>query len=147
MKTLAVIGASYLQRPLVVKAKEMGLRVICFAWARGAVCEELADRFYPVSIVEKEEILRICREESIDGICTIASDVASPTVAYVAEHLGLPGNSYSSALKANDKFKMRSAFLEAGIRCPRFMHTRVVVETLPESWGYPLIVKPCVCRK
>lgn len=25
MKTLAVIGASYLQRPLVEKAKEMGL--------------------------------------------------------------------------------------------------------------------------
>ena len=89
MKTIAIIGASYLQLPLVQKAKEMGLRVICFAWADGAVCSEIADKFYPISIVEKETILKICREEKIDGICTIASDVAAPTVAYVAESMGL----------------------------------------------------------
>jgi hypothetical protein len=66
MKTLAIIGASYLQRPLVEKAQEMGLRTICFAWAEGAVCKDLCDRFYPVSVTEKEEILRICRDEQID---------------------------------------------------------------------------------
>ena len=32
MKTIAIIGASYLQLPIVLKAKEMGLRVICFMW-------------------------------------------------------------------------------------------------------------------
>ena len=36
-KKLAVIGASYLQKPLVEKAKEMGLEVHCFAWEEGAV--------------------------------------------------------------------------------------------------------------
>ena len=36
MKKLAIIGASYLQQPLVEKAKEMGLYTICFAWADGA---------------------------------------------------------------------------------------------------------------
>lgn len=51
IKVLAVIGASYLQLPLVEKAKEMGLEVHCFAWAEGAVCKELADYFYPISIV------------------------------------------------------------------------------------------------
>ena len=58
MKTLAVIGASYLQRPLVERAKAMGLRVICFAWADGAVCADLVDKYYPISIVEKDEILK-----------------------------------------------------------------------------------------
>ena len=94
MKTLAIIGASYLQRPLVEKAKAMGLRTICFAWAEGAVCKDIVDVFYPISIVEKEQILAICQQEKIDGICTIASDVAAPTVAYVAEQMGLVGNSY-----------------------------------------------------
>ena len=31
-KKIAIIGASYLQLPLVLKAKEMGLETICFAW-------------------------------------------------------------------------------------------------------------------
>ena len=31
-KKIAIIRASYLQLPLVLKAKEMGLETICFAW-------------------------------------------------------------------------------------------------------------------
>ena len=120
MKTIAIIGASYLQRPLVEKAKEMGLRTICFAWPAGAVCKDICDTFYPVSITEKEEILRLCREEQIDGICTIASDVAAPTVAYVAEQMGLTGNSYEASLRAHDKYAMRVALSEAGVECPKF---------------------------
>ena len=146
-KTLAIIGASYLQRPVVVRAKEMGLRTICFAWAEGAVCKELCDTFYPVSITEKEEILRICRAEQIDGICTIASDVAAPTVAYVAEQMGLTGNSYEASIKAHDKHAMRKALIAANVDCPAF---RVVnglederVRGLEVSGlEVPLIVKP-----
>ena len=53
MQKIAVIGASYLQLPLVKKAKEMGLQVHCFAWPEGAVCKEQADYFYPISILDK----------------------------------------------------------------------------------------------
>ena len=120
MSKIAIIGASYLQRPVVERAKEMGLRTICFAWAEGAVCKELCDTFYPVSITEKEEILRICRSEQIDGICTIASDVAAPTVAYVAEQMGLTGNSYEASIKAHDKHLMREALIAANVDCPAF---------------------------
>ena len=120
MKSLAIIGASYLQQPVVERAKEMGLRTICFAWPQGAVCKDICDVFYPVSITEKEEILRICREEHIDGICTIASDVAAPTVAYVAEQMGLTGNSYEASLRAHDKHLMREALTAAGVDCPAF---------------------------
>lgn len=143
MKTLAVIGASYLQRPLVEKAREMGLRVICFAWADGAVCADIADAFYPISIVERDEILEICRKEKIDGICTIASDVAAPTVAYVAEKLHLNGNSFDSALRANNKYLMRKAFSEAVIPCPRFTKVHKNEEIDFTGWSFPLIVKPC----
>ncbi len=143
MKTLAVIGASYLQRPLVEKAKEMGLRVICFAWREGAVCADIADQFFPISIVDKDEILRICEKEKIDGICTIASDVAAPTVAYVAEKMGLPGNSFEASLRANNKFLMREAFSKAGIRCPKYKLVTNADLVQPAQWSYPVIVKPC----
>ena len=142
MKTIAVIGASYLQLPLVERAKEMDLRTICFAWPQGAVCKEWCDVFYPVSITEKEEILRLCRAEKIDAICTIGSDVAAPTVAYVAEQMQLTGNTYEAALKAHDKHLMREVLVAAGVDCPKY---RVQVKGEPSivnGLSLPLIVKP-----
>ena len=53
-KKLAIIGASYLQMPIVKKAKEMGIETICFAWEEGAICKDVADQFYPISIIDKE---------------------------------------------------------------------------------------------
>ena len=143
MTTLAIIGASYLQRPLVEKAKKMGLRTICFAWAECAVCKDIVDVFYPISIVEKEQILAICQQEHIDGICTIASDVAAPTVAYIAEKMGLVGNSYEASLRANNKWLMRQAFTSADVPCPQHMCvTTVNVDTIQNQLTLPLIVKP-----
>ncbi|MBR6814773.1 MAG: ATP-grasp domain-containing protein [Alistipes sp.] len=147
-KKLAVIGASYLQLPLVKKAKEMGLEVHCFAWAEGAVCKDLVDYFYPISIIEKEEILAVCKKVGIDGICTIASDVAAPTVAYVANMMNLVGNNYEAAIRANNKYQMREAFMKAGVPCPKFM--MVTPETIDSSevidrfskFQYPMIIKP-----
>lgn len=143
MKTLAIIGASYLQRPLVEKAKALGLRTICFAWPEGAVCKNIADVFFPISILEKEAILEICKREKVDGVCTIASDVAAPTVAYIAEQLHLNGNSFEAAQKANDKYLMREAFSAAGIKSPHYSLVTKIDATGYLSWVFPLIVKPC----
>lgn len=123
----------------------MGLRTICFAWAEGAVCKDICDVFYPVSITEKDEILRICREERIDGICTIASDVAAPTVAYVAQQMGLAGNSYEAACKAHDKHLMREALVAAEVDCPHFVVVAkedTHISSLTAHLSLPLIVKP-----
>ena len=72
-KNLAIIGASYLQLPLIEKAKEMGYTTHVFAWKANDVGEEAADKFYPISIIEKEEILEVCKKIGICGICSIAS--------------------------------------------------------------------------
>lgn len=134
MRKLAIIGASYLQQPLVEKAKQMGLYTLCFAWEDGAVCKNIVDEFYPISIVEKEQILAICQQKHIDGICTIASDVAAPTVAYVAEKMGLLGNSYACATKANNKYAMRQAFMQANVPCPKYICVRSAEEVQSVPW-------------
>ncbi len=150
MKKIAIIGASYLQKPLVQKAKMMGLQTICFAWPEGAVCKDICDVFYPISIIEKEQILCACRAENIDGICTIASDIAAPTVAYVAEKMGLVGNPYSVAVCANNKYLMRQAFRVANLPNPLYIHITndIIVDkkylhSLCHTMRFPLIVKPC----
>lgn len=144
MKTLAVIGASYLQLPLVKRAKEMGVRVICFAWEEGAVCKEIADVFYPISIIDKTAILEVCRKERIDGVTSIASDVAVPTIAFVAAEMGLVGNSVESAAKSTNKYLMRQALSAGVVSCPGFVvvgkDTNLLEAT--KELRYPLIVKP-----
>lgn len=144
-KTLAIIGASYLQLPLVLKAKEMGLRSLCFAWRDGAVCRSHCSSFFDVSITEKEHILDICKKESIDGICTIASDVAVPTVNYIAHEMGLIGNSLHSGHISTNKFAMRKALSDAGCSCPPFLKIRTPQDAVSASQilSYPLIIKPC----
>lgn len=139
-----------MQKPLVQKAKTMGLQTICFAWSEGAVCKNIADKFYPISITQKEDILSICQQEQIDGICTIASDIAAPTVAYVAEKMGLVGNPYSVAVCANNKYLMRQAF--SVVELPNPLYTRITsdmaadkkyLHSLCHTIKFPLIVKPC----
>lgn len=144
MKKLAVIGASYLQLPLVRQAKQMGVRVICFAWPEGAVCADVCDSFYPISIVEREKILEICQKERVDGITSIASDVAVPTMAYVAQKMGLVGNTTESAAKSTNKYLMRQALWAAGVPCPKFaiVGEGENVASCVDKMSFPLVVKP-----
>jgi biotin carboxylase len=141
-KKLAIIGASYLQQPLVEKCKEMGVYSICFAWEDGAVCKDLCDKFYPISTIDKEAILEVCQEEKIDGITTIASDVATLTVNYVAEKMGLIGNPVEYSQTTTNKYLMRQCFMDNGVPSPKF--TLVDDENHYQITGFkfPLIVKP-----
>lgn len=141
MKRIAIIGASYLQEPLITTAKKMGIETHVFAWAANDVGERIADRFYPISIVEKEEILSKCREIGIDGICSIASDLANITVNYVAEKMGLVGNGIESTEISTNKHKMRLAFELNGDPSPKSVLIHEGEET-HTSFTYPVIVKP-----
>lgn len=142
MKKLAIIGASYLQRPLVEKCRELGVYSICFAWEEGAVCKDLCDKFYPISTVDKEAILKVCQEEQIEGITTIASDVATLTVCYVAEKMGLIGNPDKYSQTATNKYLMRLCFMDHNVPSPKFCLTDGVIPEIAKTFTFPVIVKP-----
>lgn len=138
---LAIIGASNLQLPLVKKAKEMGIETHCFAWEDGAVCKDVSDYFYPISILEKEEIFEVCKTIGINGITTIATDMAVPAISYVAEQLGLVSNSYNTAVTATNKALMRKAFEAHNCNSPKFVISNNTEEEIGD-FKFPLIVKP-----
>lgn len=142
MKKLAIIGASYLQLPLIEKAKSMGVETHVFAWAANDVGERAADHFYPISIVEKEAILARCCEIGIDGICSIASDLAMVTVNYVAEEMGLTGNSMRCTEKSTNKHRMRRAFEQNGDPSPKSRLVQSARDLDGVALRYPVIVKP-----
>lgn len=142
MSKIAIIGASYLQLPAVKKAKEMGLEVICFAWPEGAVCKDYADFFYPISIVEKEKILEICKEIGINGVTSIASDVAVITVNYIADKIGLTANPIEYTDITTNKYQMRKALSSANVPCPRFKIISKGSNIDVSGMTFPMIVKP-----
>lgn len=141
-KKIAVVGASYLQKPLVQKAKELGLEVHCFAWEKGAVCKDLADYFYPISTLDKEQILTVCQEIGINGICTIASDSATVSVNYVASKMGLVSNPYEITEHCTNKYMMRNCFIKGGVPSPKYTLVNVLGEYDISGMSFPLIVKP-----
>lgn len=143
MKKIVIIGANDFQNPLILKAKEMGFETHVFAWQDGSIGERTADYFYPISIVEKEQILEKCKEIKPDAVVTIASDLAGITVNYLARELGLPCNSERNILISTNKFEMRKAFAAAGVPTPDFF---LVNETTDleevKKMKLPVIVKP-----
>lgn len=142
-KKIVVIGANSFQNPLILKAKEMGYETHVFAWKDGSVGERTADVFYPISIVEREQILEICREIQPDAVVSIGSDLAMLTVNYVAGKLGLPCNSMECTRISTNKYEMRKAFQKAGVPVPRFreVDAGTRAEELKE-FQLPVIIKP-----
>ena len=143
MKRILIIGASYLQLPLIEKVNQMGYESHVVAWEEGAVGKEVAFCFYPISIIEKEKILDLAKIIKPIAVVSIASDLANITVNYVASHLGLISNEESTVLYTSDKYMMRQLLSSHGILCPTYQlltsdnrilnHCRIT---------YPLIVKP-----
>ncbi|MCK5823960.1 MAG: ATP-grasp domain-containing protein [Ichthyobacteriaceae bacterium] len=140
---LAILGASYLQKPLVDKAKELGYETHVFAWKEGNVVEDIADFYYSISILDKNEILKICTKVGINAITSIASDMAMPTVNYVADKLGLVGNPVELSLLTTNKYQMRKALSKSGLLCPLFTACNTPdFNIYNNKLKLPIVVKP-----
>lgn len=139
---IAIIGANEFQNKLIIKAKEMGIETHVFAWEEGAVGKENSDFFYPISIIEKEKILEICKKIKIDGVCSIASDLAMHTVNFIANKLNLKGNSLECTELTTNKYKMRERLSKFNLPCPKYILVNNIEKVNLEDLSFPLIVKP-----
>jgi biotin carboxylase len=138
-KKLAIIGASIGQYPLCQKAAELGIETFCFAWEKGAVCKDIVDHFYPISIIEMDRIVECCRTHKIDGVISNASDSTAEVVAYIAEKLHLNGPPYRTLLNLHDKYKVRKLVQSIeDLKSPNFYKYDGVNKHI-----YPCVVKPC----
>lgn len=119
----------------------MGVETHCFAWDKGdySVCKAIASYYHPISILEKEQILEVCRDVQVDGITTIADEISIPTICYVANEMGLIANG-EDALAAINKYQSRQRFFAKGVSSPRFVIASPGMDV--SGFRYPLIIKP-----
>lgn len=141
-KKLAIIGASSGQYSICLKARELGIETFCFAWEKGAICKDVVSHFYPISILEMDKIVDICKTIGVDGVVSNASDMTADVVSYVSERLHLNATPYRVLAALHDKFYVRSLVQSIEeLESPRNYKYEGKDENL-----YPCVVKPCQGR-
>lgn len=148
MKKLMILGASILQLPAIQQAKKMGLQVIAVDMNPDAIgFKEPGIQCEVISTIDIPTVLKCAKDNAIDGIMTLASDMPMQTVAVVAEELGLVGVTKETALKATNKAFMRDALQGCNVPTPLYHRVSDYKEFLEAvndimSRGYKCIVKP-----
>lgn len=141
MKKLMIIGASALQLPAILAAKEMGLYVGVIDYNPDAIGIKYADEYFNVSTIDEEGVYLATKEFGADGIITLATDMPIRALAYTCEKLGLNGIDYETAIRATDKEMMIKAFENAQVSHPWY-YTIDDINNIPVETVFPCITKP-----
>ena len=144
-KRIMILGAGVLQRPGILKAKELGYEVIALDMDPNAVGFQDADIKLVISTIDIPGVLEAAKEYRIDGIMTLASDMPMRTVAHVGTVLGLPTISEEAAFRATDKYAMRQALKNEGVPVPAFFGVKdeqAYREAIQKIPGEMFVVKP-----
>jgi biotin carboxylase len=138
-----VLGAGIYQVPLLETIRAMGHESLVCSIPGPYPGFAAADKAAFVNTVDQEAILALAKEEKIDGILTTGTDVAVRTIGYVCDALGLAGPSYRAACNVTDKYRMREAMKQGGVRCPAFarVYTPQEARAAAEEIGLPVIFK------
>jgi len=138
-----ILGAGYGQLPAIKKAKEKGYKVIAVSYNSDDVGMSIADIPLHLSTTNLDSIRRVAHEHGIDGIMTMATDVAIPSVGSVVDELGLVGPSFQAALLSTNKIMMKKRLLEWYIPTAnaRFVRTLAEARDAFQALRLPVMLK------
>ncbi|MEE1396384.1 ATP-grasp domain-containing protein [Ruminococcus sp.] len=144
MKKVLIIGASILQLPAILKAKELGYYVGVADYNPEAIGIPYADEYFNISTIDIDGVVEVAKRFKPNGIMTLATDMPMRAVAAACRELGLPGISPDTALKATDKAEMIKAFEAHGVEHPWYyvVSDRSVFDLIVRQASYPCIIKP-----
>lgn len=141
-RKILVLGIGNAQLDLIKWSKEYGLEVHACSYSKSGKGEQYVDYFELIDIKDADRILQYVKANNIDLIYSIGSDVAMPTIAFVAEEQGL--FSFISQKTANvcqNKAILRESLgSDFSYNIP-FRKGKHLTEL--ESWDtYPAMIKP-----
>jgi carbamoyl-phosphate synthase large subunit len=143
-KKILVPGAGIGQVIILKKAQEMGLTTIVVSPEGEYPGFQHADIVYHEDARDHERVLEIARREKIAGIVSDQNDIPVETMGYVAEKLGLTGNSYATSKVYCRKDLMREKCMEIGLPSLSYGMAADLSSSLKIAGeiGYPIICKP-----
>ena len=143
-RSVLFVGAGRHQRRAILRAKELGLRVVAVDRNPDALGLREADVAAPIDFTDVDRVVDVARRHEVDGVLTVSADRAVPVVAAVADALGLPGIGCETAHLMTHKIAMRRRLSEAGVPQPRFAAVRTLHEgrAALDTVGLPAVLKP-----
>ena len=143
-KTVLFVGAGRHQRRAILRAKELGLRVVGVDRNPDALGLKESDVAEPVDFSDVPAVIEVARRHGVEGVVAVSADRAVPVAAAVAEALGLPGIGTETAHAMTHKVAMRRVFADAGVPQPRFAAARTLADAraAAETVGFPSVLKP-----
>ena len=142
MKKILILGAGNAQIDAIEYCKMNGYMVYGCSYTNTDKGIKYLDHFEQINIIDTELIENYVKENEIDLVYSVGSDLAMPTVAKVSEKLNLPHFvSYNTALTCNLKHIMRQTLGEKFKGNVPFK----VVENIEEAetfTRFPAMLKP-----
>lgn len=123
MKKIMVLAAGLLQIDVIEKAKSMGYYVLAVDGNPKAPGFNVADKAICADIVNEEAMLKIARDEHVDGVIHPCSEVSMAVMGRINDELGLSGITREQAIRATNKHLMREAFEKGNAPSPKSILT------------------------
>lgn len=144
MDKILVIAGGKWQVPLIKKAKELGYEVVNSNLYEKSPGFEFADYEEVCDVRDKEKNLKFARKYDVKGVLSDQSDIAIPTVAYVAEKIGCNSIGMEMAELFTNKYKMREFCIREGFPCPEYKLCRKLEEAIEffQQIKKRIIIKP-----
>ena len=150
-KKLMIIGGAFQHCKIVEAAKRLGVitYVTDYLPLEDAPAKKIADHYYMNNITDIDGIVKICREESIDGVISTSLDACQKPYQQICEKLGVPCFGTKEQFEIlTDKVLFKKKCIEKGIDViPEYdvsgFESRDICE---KSVEFPILIKPCDSR-
>lgn len=126
-----VLAAGLLQIDVIEKAKSMGYYVLAVDGNPKAAGFNVADKAICADIVNEETMLKIARDEHVDGVIHPCSEVSMAVMGRINDELGLSGISREQAICATNKHLMRKAFEKGNAPSPK----SILAQDAEDAWS------------
>ncbi len=143
-KLIMVIAGSYWQIPIIEKIKQMGHRILVVNLYEDSPAFEFADHYEVADIMDMEKCLEIALKYQVDAVLSEQTDIAVPTVAYIAEKLGKPSVGKRCANLYSNKALMREFGKKNNLVHPDFAicYSQSDLKEFTKKTKRPCIIKP-----
>lgn len=145
-KRLLILGGSRISCEIVNKAKEMGIYTMVTDWypLEKSPAKQIADEYFMTSTSDIPEMVKLIKENNVDGVLTGFTDSVLPYYAQMCEEAGLPyyGTKKQFEILTN-KNKYKKLCREFGVPVVEEYEISGNIETANlEHIKYPVLVKP-----
>ena len=144
MKKILILNGTISEIPIIKKAQEMGFYVVTTGNMPELPGHSAADEYIPEDYSDCEAVLRLVRENGIEGIVSCANDFGVITSAYVAENMGWKGHdTYANARLMHHKNEFKDYFLAKGLPTPfyKVFSSPDEAKAYCRDCTYPVVVK------